>query len=144
MFKTKSSAVIFLLAIVTLVFAGVTHDQFQQSAKIMRNTCQPKFKVPDELVNKLSQGVFPEDKNLKCFVNCFLEIAQTMKRGKVNVPASLKQIDVLVPEDLKDDYRNALDACKDSAKGIKDNCEAAYAFLKCTHVKNPSYDFPVN
>uniref|UniRef100_A0A1B0DGX3 Odorant binding protein n=1 Tax=Phlebotomus papatasi TaxID=29031 RepID=A0A1B0DGX3_PHLPP len=121
---------------------GVTYEQFLQNAKSLRKTCQPKHKVSDELADQLGKKNFPEDKNLKCYVKCFLEMAQTMKRGKINVEAAIRQIDILVPEHLRNDYKATVQACKDSFKGIKDNCEASYIFLKCSAEQNPSYEFP--
>lgn len=107
-------------------------EQLQQTGVMMRQACQPKFKVSDEQVNGISQDKqFPDDKNLKCFVNCVLEMMQVMKKGKLQFDGAMRSMQTMLPDELKDDQINALTACKTAAAGIKDNCEASYATLKC-------------
>lgn len=64
-----------------------------------------------------------------------------MKKAKVNFAAAMKQIDILLPEELKEPNKNALTLCKDSTQGIKDNCEAGYALVKCLYNNNPKFVF---
>lgn len=40
-----------------------------------------------------------------------------MKKNKVNYDAAMKQMDMLMPEELKEPYKTALTTCKDS--GLK-------------------------
>lgn len=65
-----------------------------------------------------------------------------MKKNKLNPEGALKQFDALLPESMKEPYKNALIACKDSLNGIKNPCDAAFAFLKCFQANNPKFAFP--
>lgn len=53
----------------------------------------------------------------------------------------MKQFDLLLPDDMKDPYKNALTTCKDSANGEKNACEAAYKLLTCFAANNPKFSF---
>lgn len=64
-----------------------------------------------------------------------------MKKNKVNYDAAMKQFDTMLPDDMKDDYKNALTACKDAAAGEKNACEAAYKFILCFQKNNPQFAF---
>jgi PBP/GOBP family len=50
----------------------------------------------------------------------------------------------MLPDELRDDTRRAVVACKDvkAADGVKDNCESAFAMLKCLYKENPNFFFP--
>lgn len=61
-----------------------------------------------------------------------------MKKNKVNYDSAMKQFDTMLPDDIKDDYKNALTTCKDATGGEKNACEAAYKFILCFHKNNPS------
>lgn len=65
-----------------------------------------------------------------------------MKRGKLNYASTMKAIDTMLPDELKDSTRSAVENCKDSAKGIKDNCEAASVLLQCIFKQDPKFFFP--
>lgn len=41
-----------------------------------------------------------------------------MKKNKLNYDATIKQIDMVMPEDMREPYKNALNSCKDSGKLI--------------------------
>nr|AYN70628.1 odorant-binding protein 19a1 [Bactrocera minax] len=65
-----------------------------------------------------------------------------MKKGKFLYESSLKQVDLLMPDSYKDDYRNGLGKCKDVANGIKNNCDASYAVLICLRDNISKFVFP--
>lgn len=65
-----------------------------------------------------------------------------MKKSKVMVEAALKQFDLLLPDDMKEPYKTSLNICKDSTKGVKDNCEAAYILTQCFFKNNDRFLFP--
>lgn len=73
----------------------------------------------------------------------------------------MKQMDLLLPDDLLEENKAALIACKDSSmlheknmfeinlfffykigNGIKDPCEAAYVILQCIYKNNKKFLFP--
>lgn len=42
-----------------------------------------------------------------------------MKKNKLNFDATMKQIDMMMPEDMREPYKSALTICKDSGKGMR-------------------------
>jgi hypothetical protein len=67
---------------------------------------------------------------------------QQVKRGKVNLESVHRNIDTLMPEELQDDTKRAVEVCKDAGNGIKDNCESSFLMLKCLYKENPKFYFP--
>lgn len=65
-----------------------------------------------------------------------------MKKGKILYESVMKSIDTMMPEELIDDTRRAVEVCKDVSVGIKDHCESAYTLLKCIYKENPNFFFP--
>uniref|UniRef100_A0A182P8R7 Uncharacterized protein n=1 Tax=Anopheles epiroticus TaxID=199890 RepID=A0A182P8R7_9DIPT len=119
-----------------------TVEQMMKSGEMIRSVCLGKAKVSEELVNGLRDSKFVDVKELKCYVNCVMEMMQTMKKGKLNYDASVKQIDTIMPDELAGPMRAALDICRTVADGIKNNCDAAYAMLQCLSKNNPKFIFP--
>uniref|UniRef100_A0A8W7PPC8 Odorant-binding protein 8 n=1 Tax=Anopheles coluzzii TaxID=1518534 RepID=A0A8W7PPC8_ANOCL len=119
-----------------------TVEQMMKSGEMIRSVCLGKTKVAEELVNGLRESKFADVKELKCYVNCVMEMMQTMKKGKLNYDASVKQIDTIMPDELAGPMRAALDICRTVADGIKNNCDAAYALLQCLSKNNPKFIFP--
>lgn len=64
-----------------------------------------------------------------------------MRKSKINFENAIKQFDIMLPDDLKDLYKTALTACKDSANGEKNACEAAYKLVTCFADNNPKFTF---
>lgn len=49
------------------------------AGKLMRDVCLPKFpKVSKEIADGIRQGNLPNEKDPKCYVNCILEMMQTV------------------------------------------------------------------
>lgn len=64
-----------------------------------------------------------------------------MKKAKLQYAAVMKTIDVLLPDELKESYRNSMTLCKDVINGVKDPCEGAYTLLQCIQKHNPIFVF---
>lgn len=64
-----------------------------------------------------------------------------MRKSKVNFDAAMKQFDLLLPDSMRDDYKEALTKCKDSTGGEKNACEAAYKLVVCFSENNPKFTF---
>lgn len=94
------------------------------------------------MADGVRNGQLPNEKPFKCYVHCCLEMTGMMKKNKLNYDATIKQIDTMMPDETKDDYRKALQNCKESGVGIKDACDAAYAILTCMFKENPKMLFP--
>lgn len=111
---------------------ALTMEQMAESAAMMRQACQPKTKASDTDIDNIRENkIFAENKEIKCFVNCVLEMMQVMKKGKLQQESAIRSIRNLLPEDMVDDQVNAINACSKASVGIKDNCEASYAMVKC-------------
>lgn len=64
-----------------------------------------------------------------------------MRKSKVNFDAAMKQFDLLLPDTMKDSYKNSLTTCKDSTGGEKNACEAAYKLITCFAENNDKFTF---
>lgn len=64
-----------------------------------------------------------------------------MRKSKVNFDASMKQFDIMLPDTIKEDWKNALVACKEATEGEKNACEAAHKMVLCFSNNNPSFRF---
>lgn len=64
-----------------------------------------------------------------------------MKKGKFNHEQSKKQVEMMLPEEYKTPMLSAMETCKETAKGVKDNCEASYTMMKCIQSNNPKFLF---
>lgn len=71
-----------------------------------------------------------------------MELFGVVKRTKVLPEAAAKQFEVLLPEEHKQGYVDALEKCKDSVKGIKDLCEVGFTITKCFHEQIQVFFFP--
>lgn len=73
-----------------------------------------------ELLDGIKSGGFIEDnKDLKCYVKCIADMAgTTTKKGDVDLKKSNNQIETILPLELKDHAKAALNACKDIGKVI--------------------------
>ncbi|XP_058448781.1 uncharacterized protein LOC131428755 [Malaya genurostris] len=118
-----------------------TMEQMAKAGEMMRNVCIGKFKATVEQIEALGRGEFIDSKEVKCYANCVLEMMQAMRKGKVTADAAIKQIDMVIPPEIGEPTKQAIDVCRNSADGIKNNCEAAFALLKCIHQNNPKYFF---
>lgn len=56
--------------------------------------------------------------------------------------AVIKSIDTMMPDELRDDTKRAVEACKTVSVGIKDHCDSAFVMLKCLYKENPNFFFP--
>ncbi|XP_034477906.1 general odorant-binding protein 19a [Drosophila innubila] len=132
-----------LLLGLPLCWAGATEEQMWAAGKLMRDVCLPKFsKVSVEVADSIHNGNIPDDKDSKCYINCILEMMQTIKKGKFQLESALKQVELLLPDKYKPSYLKGLDQCKDATSGIKNNCDAGHALLTCLRSKINVFIFP--
>lgn len=51
------------------------------AGKLMRDVCLPKFpKVSVATADEIHNGNIPDDKDSKCYINCIMEMMQTVSR----------------------------------------------------------------
>lgn len=84
-----------------------------------------------------------------------------VRRGRFNAPLAIKQINLFMPEDLKESFIFSVHRCKDSGKkplfrpidelykrdtfagkGLTEPCDVSYELLKCFERENPKFLFP--
>ncbi|XP_058463907.1 general odorant-binding protein 72-like [Malaya genurostris] len=119
-----------------------TMEQMLKTGEMMRNVCLGKTKANEDQVNGLRESKFPDVKELKCYVNCIMEMMQTIRKGKLNYDATIKQIETIMPDELAEPMRVALDICRDSGDGIKNHCDASYSIMQCISKNNPKFIVP--
>ncbi|XP_075977203.1 general odorant-binding protein 72-like [Anticarsia gemmatalis] len=122
---------------------AMTMKQIRNTGKMMRKTCQPKNNVADDKIDPIMDGVFIEEKEVKCYIACIMKMANTMKNNKFNYEAALKQADLLLPDEIKEPAKEALAACKKVPESYKDMCDASFFITKCVYEHNPGiFYFP--
>nr|AYN70627.1 odorant-binding protein lush [Bactrocera minax] len=108
-------------------------QQFETSLDMMRNGCAPKFKVSTEILDNLRAGEFAEN-------NSDLKLT---KKGDFSVQKALAQIPIILPPEMQDAAKEALNACKDVQKNYKDSCDRVFYTTKCVRDYDPStFKFP--
>nr|QLI62021.1 odorant-binding protein 18 [Streltzoviella insularis] len=131
-----------LLILTTFCYA-MTMKQIKSTGKMMRKSCQPRNNVEDEKIDPIQNGVFIEEKEVMCYMACIMKMANTIKNGKLNYDAAIKQADLLLPEEIKEPAKEAITACKKVADSHKDICEASFHVTKCIYKYNPDiFYFP--
>ena len=61
------------------MYSQATEDQMFAAGGLMRDVCLPKFpKVTKEIADGIREGNLPNEKDPKCYVNCILEMMQTV------------------------------------------------------------------
>lgn len=116
----------------------MTMKQLKQTMDTLRNSCVPQFPaLTPDLLDGIKTGGFHEDnKDLKCYIKCIADMAgTTTKKGDIDMKKSMNQIESLIPVEIRDHARAALNACKEVSKGYKDPCDKVFFSAKC------SYDF---
>lgn len=76
--------------------------------------------------------------HLLSLVFCLKQI----KKGKFQLESSLKQVELLMPDQYKATYIRGMTECKDAAVGIKNNCDAAHALITCLRSTIDIFLFP--
>ncbi|XP_075977200.1 general odorant-binding protein 72-like isoform X2 [Anticarsia gemmatalis] len=128
----------FLLVLAFIGFAhGMTRAQVKKTMTIMKNQCMPKNSVTEEQVGSIEQGVFPEDKNVKCYVACVYKNLQVIKNDRLDRAAISKQVDMLYPQELREPTKKAVESCIHVQDKYNDMCEGVFAAAKCLYETNP-------
>ncbi|KAM7355066.1 lush isoform 2-T2 [Cochliomyia hominivorax] len=120
-------------------------EQFDQSLEMMRNGCAPKFKITTEQLDALRGGSFDESNSeLKCYTRCIAQLAGTLtKKGDFSISKAIAQVPIILPPELQDTAKAALNSCKDIQKDYKDSCDRVFYVTKCARDYAPdSFKFP--
>uniref|UniRef100_A0A336MZH4 CSON003532 protein n=1 Tax=Culicoides sonorensis TaxID=179676 RepID=A0A336MZH4_CULSO len=124
------------------VFCAMTMEELKKAGETMRMACRGKQPITDEQMKMIQDGKFPDDRTAKCFLLCIMELTRLIKKGKADIKGALKQVDLLMPDDLKEPFKQGIIACEHSADNVKDMCEKAYVGAKCFKENNPKFFFP--
>lgn len=69
-----------LVALYEVHSAKITMEQMQQAAEPVRMVCIKKSKVTEDSLTNMRSGKLDEVKEFKCYVNCVLEMMQTVRK----------------------------------------------------------------
>ncbi|CAH0400012.1 unnamed protein product [Chilo suppressalis] len=129
--------------VLVAICEAMTMKQIKNTGKMLRKTCQPKNNAADEKIDPLNEGVFIDEKEVKCYIACIMKMANTMKNGRPNIETAMMQADLLLPEELKEPAKEALTACRKVPDAHKDVCDAAFHLTQCVYNQNPDiFYFP--
>nr|AVJ51938.1 odorant binding protein 1 [Depressaria falkovitshi] len=123
-----------------VIFASVeamTRQQLKNSSKMLKKNCMAKNQVTEDQIGEIEKGKFVEEKAVMCYIACIYQMSQVIKNNKLNYEASIKQVDVMYPPEMKEATKKSVENCKDVAKNYKDICEASYWTAKCIYEDNP-------
>ncbi|XP_034480919.1 general odorant-binding protein lush [Drosophila innubila] len=123
-----------LLLLLPRLCDAVNMQQFLQSLDMMRNGCLQKHKVPIDILDGVRDGDFPADPtpDMLCYTKCVAQLAGTLtKKGEFSVPKAIAQMPIILPPELVEPAKAALNHCKDAQKAYKDTCEKVYYISKC-------------
>nr|QGH51243.1 putative odorant binding protein 7 [Conopomorpha sinensis] len=124
-----------------VVFVGqacaMTRQQLKNSGKMLRKNCLTKIGVEEDMINGIEKGKFIEDKQVMCYIACVYQLTQVVKNNKLNYEASMKQVDMMYPPEMKEPVKATIELCKDVSKKYKDLCEASYWTAKCMYENDP-------
>ncbi|XP_026752851.2 general odorant-binding protein 72 [Galleria mellonella] len=116
---------------------SLTKQQLRNTAKTLRKSCMGKTQVAEDLIKDIEKGIFIEDRDVMCYMACIYQMTQVVKNNKLNYEASIKQVDLMYPAELKEGLKKSIEKCKDVAKKYKDICEASFWTTKCVYEDNP-------
>nr|UDM59715.1 putative odorant binding protein 15 [Corcyra cephalonica] len=128
--------ILFTLGVLLDVDA-LTRQQLKNTGKTLRKSCMGKNKVTEDLIGDIEKGKFIEDRNVMCYIACIYQMTQIVKNNKLNYEASIKQVDMMYPPDMKESVKKSIENCKDVSIKYKDICEASFWTAKCMYEDNP-------
>uniref|UniRef100_A0A0K8TUU0 Antennal Binding Protein X n=1 Tax=Epiphyas postvittana TaxID=65032 RepID=A0A0K8TUU0_EPIPO len=130
---------LFLMVVVVAAHGinALTRQQLKKSSQMFKKKCMSKIDVTEDMVGDIDKGKFIEDKDVMCYIACIYQMAQVIKNNKLSYEASMKQVDLMYPADMKDAVKKSIDNCKDVSKKYKDLCEASFYTAKCIYEDDP-------
>ncbi|CAG4996587.1 unnamed protein product [Parnassius apollo] len=129
------------LLMFVIIFAfgtdAMTRQQLKNTGKMLKKKCMEKNDVTEDLIGDIDKGKFIEQRNVMCYIACIYQMTQVVKNNKLSYEASIKQVDMMYPPEIKDSVKASIEKCKDVSKKYKDLCEASYWTTKCVYEDNP-------
>nr|BAI82447.1 odorant binding protein 7 [Delia antiqua] len=128
------------------IISAITMEQFEQSLDMMRNGCAPKFKVNLKQLDALRNGYFDETigSKIRCYAKCVAQLAGTLtKKGDFSIPKATAQVPIILPPEIQETAKAALNSCKDIQKNYKESCDRVFYVSKCVRDFAPEvFKFP--
>nr|ASM47934.1 odorant binding protein 2 [Macrocentrus cingulum] len=143
-FSATFLAIVIIAAVnINKIEARMTMAQIQNAMKPAGKTCAGKTGVSKEILAQTREGVFPEDRDLMCYHACLLKMMKMMtKDNKIAIDTMMKQIDLMMPEDLIQRTKDVSQKCFDDLT-TDEACEMSWQFVKCYSDTDRSlYFFP--
>lgn len=117
----------------------MTMKQLQSTMESIRSVCEPKYKGDTAKIDVIKTGQFFEEKAVKCYVLCVVQMAGTVsiafgafdlntifcklnfllqmtKKNELSLQKALSQVDIMLPVDMREPARAAIEQCKDVRK----------------------------
>nr|QDJ95952.1 odorant-binding protein 9 [Encarsia formosa] len=130
-----------LIVIFKNVDAKMTIEEIKKFLVPMKNSCMKKFTIDEALVDGTTNGEFPEDENLMCFMKCMLTMMKMIKNGEILLTAIFTQVDLMIPDELTDKLKEVLTQCHGQVEPIEQQCEKAFEFAKCLYMADSELYF---
>lgn len=108
--------------------------------RAIRQQCEQKIGVSEELIDGLNLGKFPRDEKLmviisgsqsiqftidkfsfssvQCYTHCLMESLNMIRKGKLKVDLAIKQIKIYMPPAMRDEWLRGIAACKEHGNFI--------------------------
>ncbi|XP_055382588.1 general odorant-binding protein lush [Condylostylus longicornis] len=133
-----------ILMTVTGQIFSISMKEFEMSINSIRDACSPQFKITKEQLTDLRNGKFnDESKDIKCYTKCVAQMAGTLnKKGEISMQKSMAQIDMLLPEEIREISRETLKRCIHVQDNYKNPCDKTFYAAKCAADSNPNFSFP--
>lgn len=80
---TKSFLLLAAVAICEVNCAKITMEQMEKASEPIRMVCIQKSKVSEDALMNMRAGILGDQKELKCYVNCVLEMMQMVREKRV-------------------------------------------------------------
>ncbi|XP_069681141.1 general odorant-binding protein 72-like [Periplaneta americana] len=133
---------LFIVSIATVLhstYAALTMEEIISTGKILRNHCQPKAGVSDEVLAEASNGHFTEDDAFKCYLACMMGLSHSLKDGKYQADITIQMADDLLPPEISAKVKNVAEKCRNAGDGFDNDCETAFALTKCAYAADSEF-----
>ncbi|KAG5864596.1 hypothetical protein JTB14_013950 [Gonioctena quinquepunctata] len=121
------------------VCRAISEKQMAAAKKLIRNTCQTKTKISNEVIEAMHKGDFSER---QCYMLCIMNTYKLFTPdGLFDFDGSIKILKANAPDSIADSATISITNCKDAMKTFDDKCVGAAEIAKCVYDDNPENYF---
>nr|QEE82705.1 odorant binding protein 6 [Conogethes pinicolalis] len=113
-------------------------DEIKEIIQHVHNECVGKTGVAEEDIRNCENGIFKDDKKLKCYMFCLMEEANLVDDYD-NVDYDM--LVSIIPEEYTDRTTKMIFSCRHLDTPDKDKCQRAFDVHKCSYGKDPDFYF---